>query len=95
MLQGNRERSKGKASSISRMDRGSDRRGGREGSGQGRGDVSQFSMNGAGNQLLVGLLKGILVTNGSKTESVELLRTIGKTHKIRCNVGMICHQELL
>ena len=64
MLQGNRERSKGKASSISRMDRGSDRRGSREGNGQSGRDVLQFSVNSASNQLLLGLLKGI-VTNGS------------------------------
>jgi hypothetical protein len=67
MLQGNRERSRGKASSISRMDRGSDRRGGKEGNGQGGRDVCQFSVNGASNQLLVGLLKGI-VTNGGVAE---------------------------
>jgi hypothetical protein len=53
MLQRNRERSKGKAGSISRMDRGSDRRGGREGNGQSGRDVLQFSVNGASNQLLV------------------------------------------
>ena len=64
MLRGNRESSRGKAGIISRRDRGSDRRGDRERSGQGGRDVLQFSVNGAGNQLLVGLLKGI-VTNGS------------------------------
>jgi hypothetical protein len=67
MLKGNRERSRGKAGSISRMDRGSDRRGGREGSGQDGRGVFQFSVNGAGNQLLVGLLKRIM-TNGGVAE---------------------------
>ena len=67
MLRGNRESSRGKAGSISRRDRGSDRRGDREGSGQGGRDVFQFSVNGAGNQLLVGLLKEI-VMKGSVSE---------------------------
>ena len=68
MLKGNRKRSRGKAGSIDRKDRGSDnRRGDREGGGQGGRDVFQFSVNGASNQLLVGLLKGI-VTNGSMAE---------------------------
>jgi hypothetical protein len=49
------------------MDRGSYRRGDREESGQGGRDVFQFLVNGAGNQLLVGLLKGI-VTNGGVSE---------------------------
>ena len=67
MLGGNRESSRAKAGSISRRDRGSDRRGGREGSGQNGRDVFQFSVNSASNQLLVGLLKGI-VTSSSMAE---------------------------
>ena len=67
MLRGNRESSRGKAGSIGRRDRGGDGRGDGEGSSQGGRDVFQFSVNGAGNQLLVGLLKGI-VTNGGVAE---------------------------
>jgi hypothetical protein len=67
MLKGNRKRSREKAGSISRIDRGSDRRGDREGGGQGERDVFQFLVNGASNQLLMGLLKGI-VMNGNVSE---------------------------
>ena len=67
MLRGNRESSRGKAGSIGRRDRGGDGRGDGERSSQGGRDVFQFSVNGAGNQLLVGLLKGV-VTNSSVSE---------------------------
>jgi len=69
MPRGNRKSSRGKVSSISRRDRGSNRRGDREGSSQGGRDVFQFLVkNDAGNQLLVGLLKRRIVLNGSVSE---------------------------
>jgi hypothetical protein len=89
--------SRDKTSIINGRSKGVDGRSNRERSSQGRRKVFQFPVNGASNQFLLGFLS-VVMMNCSKPEfmkSIELLSTISKTRKIRCDVPMVDAQYFL
>ena len=98
MTRGNGMSSRDKTSIINGRSKGVDGRSNRERiSQEGRRKVFQLPVNGASNQFILGFLS-VVMTNCSKPElmkSIELLSTISKTHKIRCDVPMVDAQYFL